>query len=114
MQNYFCETSTHILFNGFNVSKIYKDHVHDNLTNFYVSTVLGMGKQDTQIATTSLPGTAYLLPLVSIGAELSFSKNLSFIFELGVENLRTDEQFSDGETQSTNVSNFTLSAGIVF
>ena len=61
-----------------------------------------------------MPGTVFLLPLASFGVEVRFSNRFSMVFELGLENIKTNQTFFDGDKQVTEVSNLVLSAGVLF
>ena len=81
---------------------------------FYMSLSVGAGIHETIVSTTPTSGIAYILPQVAIGTELNFSEDFSIVFELGVENIKLSSKFDNGEVQTTNTANITLTTGFVF
>ncbi|MCO4754042.1 MAG: hypothetical protein KC478_06150 [Bacteriovoracaceae bacterium] len=67
---------------------------------------MGYGQSQTQTSGQTSSGNAVVLPITKASLNVPMNKLTDFVVEGSFESVRTDEEFEDGTTQSSNVDNF--------
>lgn len=89
-------------------------YLSESNNNFYFTMAAGIGRSSTVISDETSSGLVKLMPEARLGYLMPFTQKMAMVFESSIESLSSNEKFSNGTQQDTNILNLKLTLGLRF